>query len=399
MSKRRKVKITEGPDALLWHEHKLSGKPQQTKVRALQLLNQNPLLTLAEVAQQLGYSERTVKRWWQQYRNGGISEIIENKRARGRCSRLSKEQLSEVAARVQNGILRSLAQVQQWILQEYQISYSIKGVAQVLRRMGVTTVEKARIERKTAKNHQHPPERLLAFLNSLSTDSDSVVWMTAFREGLLQMLSDVDKVSVAINFECDIVTPGTIGYGVQVQQFYDTAQGSAQGVALKESQQTLTRSQAIIQSLRSRGFTEDLYYQPISFEYYLKGIEYLGVLILWRERTKSAISKETVSMLGQIEPFIIFAFSDLVARHQLAKPQEQLFNSAMIRMQNEGQLTEQERRVVVLQVMGHTYQQVADKLGVSVETVRKHISNVYRKTETNNSVELFAKYFTPRLTQ
>lgn len=168
---------------------------------------------------------------------------------------------------------------------------------------------------------------------------------------------------------------------------------------MNESQQSLTRSQSIIQALRLRGFTEDLYHQPIAFEYYLKGVEYLGVVVLWREQSKTAISKETIELLTRLEPFITFALSDLVARHQLAKPQERLFNAAMVAMRNEGKLTEQERRVVILQVTGHTYQQIADKLEISVETVRKHISNVYRKTGTSSSVELFAKYFTPRLSQ
>ena len=399
MSKQRSQHVREGADVLLWHEHKLSGKPQQAKIRALQLLGRNPSLTFAEAARQLGCSERTVKRWWKQYRSGGILEVVKEPRTRGRQPRLSEDQLSEIGIKVRGGRLRSLAQTQQWIAQEYGVSYSIKGVSQLLRRIGVATAEKARIERKAAKKQQYPPDQLLTFLNSLSTESDSVAWITAFREGLLQLLADVDKVAVAVNFECDILTPGASGYDVQVQQFVDTAQRASQEVAMNESQQSLTRSQSIIQSLRLRGFTEDLYHQPIAFEYYLKGVEYLGVVVLWREQSKTAIGKETVELLTRLEPFITFALSDLVARHQLAKPQERLFNAAMVAMRNEGQLTEQERRVVILQVTGHTYQQIADRLEISVETVRKHISNVYRKTGTSSSVELFAKYFTPRLSQ
>ncbi|KXK56427.1 MAG: response regulator [Chlorobi bacterium OLB7] len=265
--------------------------------------------------------------------------------------------------------------------------------------LGWRLPKKAELSEKRQKSQQYPPGQLLTFLNSLSTESDSVAWITAFREGLLQLLADVDKVAVAVNFECDILTPGASGYDVQVQQFVDTAQRASQEVAMNESQQSLTRSQSIIQALRLRGFTEDLYHQPIAFEYYLKGVEYLGVVVLWREQSKTAISKETIELLTRLEPFITFALSDLVARHQLAKPQERLFNAAMVAMRNEGKLTEQERRVVILQVTGHTYQQIADKLEISVETVRKHISNVYRKTGTSSSVELFAKYFTPRLSQ
>ena len=120
-------------------------------------------------------------------------------------------------------------------------------------------------------------------------------------------------------------------------------------------------------------------------------------MILWRERVNPPIRSETLAIMAVIEPFLIFMLSDLVARHQQAKPGDRTFNEALGIMSQEARLTEQERRVVILQLFGHSYQDIADRLHLSLDTVRKHVKSIYRKTGTGSYTELFAKYFTPRL--
>ncbi|MFN2439679.1 MAG: response regulator transcription factor, partial [Chitinophagaceae bacterium] len=49
-------------------------------------------------------------------------------------------------------------------------------------------------------------------------------------------------------------------------------------------------------------------------------------------------------------------------------------------------LTKRELEVLALIAEGLNYKEVAEKLYVSPETVRKHLSNIYSKLQVNNKV-------------
>jgi DNA-binding NarL/FixJ family response regulator len=55
-------------------------------------------------------------------------------------------------------------------------------------------------------------------------------------------------------------------------------------------------------------------------------------------------------------------------------------------------LTEREQIVVEAIVDGLSYKLIADKMFISLDTVRKHIKNIYRKLHINSKGELIAKY-------
>jgi DNA-binding NarL/FixJ family response regulator len=54
-------------------------------------------------------------------------------------------------------------------------------------------------------------------------------------------------------------------------------------------------------------------------------------------------------------------------------------------------LTERELGVVMLLVKGLTNAEIADELGISVETARKHVSNALEKTETKTRAGLVGR--------
>ena len=54
-------------------------------------------------------------------------------------------------------------------------------------------------------------------------------------------------------------------------------------------------------------------------------------------------------------------------------------------------LTAKERQVVVAMVDGLSYKMIADRLGISLETVRQHIKHIYRKLHVNSKGQVIAK--------
>lgn len=57
------------------------------------------------------------------------------------------------------------------------------------------------------------------------------------------------------------------------------------------------------------------------------------------------------------------------------------------------QLTERERQTIQLLVDGMSYKLAADRLGVTLDTIRNHVRNIYRKLHINSKGELINRHF------
>jgi DNA-binding CsgD family transcriptional regulator len=101
--------------------------------------------------------------------------------------------------------------------------------------------------------------------------------------------------------------------------------------------------------------------------------------------------------MRDLRPFFVFLLSDFVARHQAAKPVDHAFATAIDELTRQTGLTMQERRILHLQLLGLGYEEIADTLNISLNTVRTHVRSIYMKTGAHGQTELFAKYFTPRI--
>lgn len=56
------------------------------------------------------------------------------------------------------------------------------------------------------------------------------------------------------------------------------------------------------------------------------------------------------------------------------------------------ELTEREKEILELLSQGLLYKEIADKKFISIDTVKKHVGNTYRKLHVNNKVEAINKF-------
>lgn len=56
------------------------------------------------------------------------------------------------------------------------------------------------------------------------------------------------------------------------------------------------------------------------------------------------------------------------------------------------ELTEREKEMLELLSLGLLYKEIADKSCISIDTVKKHVGNIYRKLHVNNKVEAINKF-------
>lgn len=142
-------------------------------------------------------------------------------------------------------------------------------------------------------------------------------------------------------------------------------------------------------------YAEEDYYPPVIYHYFYGEGAYLGTILLLRACDRSPISDRTLHAMEGLRPFLVFALSDLVARHNCAKPISAVFHDVLQGIAWETKLTSRELQVLTLHMFGEKYGEIAQRLYISVDTVKKHVKKVHRKTGARSATELFARYFSP----
>jgi transposase len=90
-----------------------------------------------EAAEVLGVHERTVTRWLEWYRAGGLA-AVEGRHAggQGAPSFLTPAQREELAAEVATGRFRTAAQIRAWVAERWGVAYTEGGMYALLQRLG-----------------------------------------------------------------------------------------------------------------------------------------------------------------------------------------------------------------------------------------------------------------------
>ncbi len=411
MARSRKGRIGESTELLVQLEHQYRGRPQARRIRMLRLLKQDSGRSLKQVADELQCSERTTLRWWNTYQKFGLSVLIRpKKRTNPALQGIDEEQLRKLKAKLRTGAFSSLKEIQQWLRLQFNISYSLTTVSKLLnerlnaRQIWVIGDEKDVLPTSSASAPSQPPlkntipDRMVDFLNHLPVTGDIRQWIEEFRNGLATILGEVDRISVNINNGCNLSGAESKIESINIIRHYTEQEPDgrgAKGEKIVSERLEGSRGEQLVKEMTSQGFPLTQYHKPITTDYYFHQNNYLGTIILWRKKTNAPISKEVSALMLRLEPFIVFLLSDGVARLQRAEPVANEFQKMFRAVSNEAGLTAREREVMILHLLGKPYEEIAEKLFISVDTVRKHVKAIHRKTGSRSYTELFGTYFGP----
>ena len=369
MPRTRSIRIRESLDELEQLRQYYQGRPQARRLLFLAFLKENKKRTIAEAAHKVGISDRRGRYWWDAYRDDGLQGLLER-----RVWKMEEKFEEGNSGSVQINVSESQT--------EYQIAEGIPA-----------------------------PNSLIHFFNAIalnSTNLEQNVWMQGFREALLKLFPDVDYVVMNVRSGIDVLNPSRTTRARIYRQHYVQSEDVKVDKTAVKSQDYGSAMERLIAEGKQRGFPfEKYHYPPTGFDFYLDagkrgrstGDEhdsYIGTLLLFRQVEKEAISSATLDVVERLRPFFVFSFADFVARSRLNKPGSEQFEYALQRVADDIELTERECQVVALEVLGHSYQEIASLLHISLSTVQTHIRSVYKKADVNKLSEFFAKYFTPR---
>jgi transposase len=423
MARKRTNRITETLKFLQELERCSTGAKLK-RVRALRLLKENEEEPLSSIAARAGVPSVTFERWWRAYRKGGLDALLEaDHRGGNRARRLGEGGLIELRKRVEQGEFQDKGEIQKWICEKYGIEYSRTGVRRLLESIGVRLEQPVRkgtplVETITGSlanrngaqgqsadvaesqccNTDITVDCLIGLMNSLPSEYSVAACANTLRNGLRLILKDVDRISIDINTRCDLLNPDDYAPDLMLNQGLAPDRRNAD-INIRKAAKSGEIAKYLLENFSAQKVSLDLYHAPIWREYYHQDKAYLGTLFLWRERTKPPISERTIALLDRLRKFIQYVLADVVTRHHYAHHLERTFYDIVSSIAEECELGMQERRVLIMRLLGASYKDIAKRIHVAPNTVSKYATSIHQKTGTKSVIDLFATYLTPRLNE
>jgi DNA-binding CsgD family transcriptional regulator len=137
--------------------------------------------------------------------------------------------------------------------------------------------------------------------------------------------------------------------------------------------------------------------------YYSAGIDIhyqnrlLGTISLFRERSEPDFSLKDLIYLELIAKHAANQVYKLFLLNNIKQKKELKTKLIMKKISQEFELTEREKEVLNLLLAGQSNQKIAKELFISINTVKKHLSNIYQKAKVKSRTELTALVFKSKI--
>ncbi len=237
------------------------------------------------------------------------------------------------------------------------------------------------------------PPHLLAFLNGLPTSSDVKVGEKELAKQLQKVLGDgVDRVVITVNYDCGERRFKQPVYEAKGKKYQKRRLGGHASTPTPD----IPPSHRVAESMQNWGVDPRDYNDVETVDYFHRDSLYLGTITLLTGQRNGRIEATTTSLLSDLRRLLEFALSDLILRKLLEGHTPDVMLMSLDPIIRDAHLTHQDEQILRSLFSGYTYQQTADRIGISIETVKKHMKRIYSKTGTNSLPGLFARYYSQR---
>ena len=120
----------------------------------------------------------------------------------------------------------------------------------------------------------------------------------------------------------------------------------------------------------------------------------LGTISLFREEKDPDFKLKDLIYLELIRKHSANQLYKLLEINKLNKEINLKLNKMRDSYSNDYGLTTREREVIKLVLLGKSNKEISEKLFISINTVKKHLTHIFRKTEVKNRKVLFSKFLT-----
>ena len=162
--------------ALRQIHRQLSHRSDAYRINAIILLGTG--WTQAEVGEALLLDERTIRRYVQAYRQGGIDALLEVRYQGSECN-LSEFQIEQLDGHLQEHLYCFAYEIQQYIETTFAVTYSISGVNELLKRMDFVYKKPKHVPGKANREDQEAFVKQYRELKKKKDSGDPVYFMDA----------------------------------------------------------------------------------------------------------------------------------------------------------------------------------------------------------------------------
>lgn len=230
-------------------------------------------------------------------------------------------------------------------------------------------------------------EVLLRFIAEIPLTDDTDLWLDQFKTSLCELLPDVDRVSIVINYDYDL----TDLERDQIAMIQRIEGGPMEALYSQPPDSPMEA----FEYFKRQGHPVEQFQIPVTLNFMVKGRDRLATVYLWRKVGLPAISRQTILIVLSLHALIALLLINVIRGRLLRYPAARAFVGSLVRLAEETGITQKQNRILLHLLEVDSYDEIARKTGVSTAAVKDTVRRLYRRAGVKSLRELYFKYFVP----